>query len=135
VLGARGIAPGPLCFAGCLQIGTVTEAGTGDYNLWLNCCMPPDLGEEALFLGGKQAWYVLAQHARDVLARRAIPVDWVGRAPAAPEAVESDRVDLGLEHRLIRIPVAGNRVLRVVVNRTSTPQRVVTAFLDRRVTL
>lgn len=135
MLGARGIAPGPLCFAGSLQIDTVTEAGTGDYNLWLNCCMPPDLSEEVLLLGGKQAGYVLTQHARDVLARRAIPVDWVERALAAPEAVEPYRVALELEHRLLRIPEAGNRVLLLVVNQKSTPQRVVTAFFDRRVTL
>ncbi|GBD17002.1 hypothetical protein HRbin26_01913 [bacterium HR26] len=77
----------------------------------------------------------MLQHARDVLARRAIPVDWVERALTAPEAVESDRVDFELEHRLLRILEAGNRVVRVIVNRASTPQRVVTAFFDRRVTL
>lgn len=86
-------------------------------------------------MDGKQAGYVLAQHARDVLARRAIPVDWVERVLTAPEAVESDRVDFELGHRLLRIPEAGNRVLHVIVNRTSTAQRVVTVFFDRRVTL
>ena len=114
----------------------IAEASGGYYNRWLNCCMPPDLSEEVLLLGGKQAGYVLlTQHARDVLARGAILVDGVERALAAPEAVEPDRVDLELEHRLIRIPGAGNRVLRVIVNQKSTPQRVVTAFFDRRVTL
>lgn len=79
--------------------------------------------------------YILTQHARDALEKREIQVRWVERAMAAPEAVETDRVDPALEHRLIRIPEAGNRVLRVIVNRQSSPMRVVTVFFDRRVIL
>lgn len=79
--------------------------------------------------------YILTQHARDTLEKRGIPVEWVERALAGPEVVEADRVDSALEHRLVRIPEAGNRVLRVIVNRQSSLMRVVTVFFDRRVIL
>ncbi|BDG25655.1 DUF4258 domain-containing protein [Thermus thermophilus] len=78
--------------------------------------------------------YVLTQHAREVLEKRGIPLEWIERALAFPEAVEKDRVDPSLEHRLVRIPERG-KVLRVVVNPKPHPMRVVTAFLDRRVVL
>lgn len=50
----------------------------------------------------------------------------------APERVELDEVDPDLEHRLARIPEFGNRVLRVIVNPSVTPARIVTVFFDRR---
>lgn len=48
---------------------------------------------------------------------------------AHPERVDPDP-DPQLEHRLARIDECGGRVLRVVVNRTELPLRVVTAYLD-----
>lgn len=76
--------------------------------------------------------YTLTEHARDVLKKREIPVDWMERALTAPEVIESDRVDPDLEHRLRRIPEAANRVLHLIVNRRRSPLRVVTVFFDRR---
>ena len=75
--------------------------------------------------------YELTQHARDAMAKRAIPQEWVERALAAPQWTEGDPVDDVLEHRLMRIPEFGHRVLRVIVNLEAEPPRVVTAYFDR----
>lgn len=76
--------------------------------------------------------YVLTEHARDALAKRRILTDWMERALTTPELIEADPIDADLEHRLTRIAEFENRVLRVVVNVTVTPPRVVTVFFDRR---
>jgi len=49
--------------------------------------------------------------------------------PALTEPAESD---LALENRFGRIAEFGNRVLRVVVNTTVVPERVVSVYFDRR---
>lgn len=76
--------------------------------------------------------YVLTEHARDMLEKRQIPVAWMERALRMPEATEADRMDPALEHRLVRVPEFGNRVLRVIVNCEKVPPAVVTIFFDRR---
>jgi len=48
-----------------------------------------------------------------------------------PQRIEADRVDSTLEHRMARIEQYGGRVLRVVVNTSSKPPRIVTVFFDR----
>jgi hypothetical protein len=77
--------------------------------------------------------YHLTQHARDVLAKRRIPLEWVERVLEHPERVQSDENDGDLEHRLARIPEYGNRVLRVIVNRVSIPEKIVTFYFDHNV--
>ena len=64
--------------------------------------------------------YYLTQHAADVLEVRRIPTEWM------------ERVDADLQHRLGRIRESENRVLRVIVNPTATPPRIVTVYFDRR---
>ncbi|MCE7938162.1 MAG: DUF4258 domain-containing protein [Chloroflexi bacterium CFX6] len=76
--------------------------------------------------------FILTEHARDALAKRGISITWVERVFHSPEAIEPDRIDPELEHRLARIPELENRVLRVIVNVTVEPKRIVTLFLDRR---
>jgi hypothetical protein len=49
----------------------------------------------------------------------------------SPEWVEVDTKDPSLEHRFVRIPEFGSRVLRVIINIEATPPRVVTAYFDR----
>lgn len=63
----------------------------------------------------------LTQHASDAIAKREIAITWVEQALATPERVEPDAHDPALEHRLAAIEEFGNRVLRVVVNRTVSP--------------
>lgn len=79
--------------------------------------------------------YILTEHAQDALVRRQIPLEWLERVLNAPEATEADPMDPELEHRLARITEFGGRALRVIVNCTTTPPRVVTAFFDRRGTI
>ena len=76
--------------------------------------------------------YRLSQHALEALEKRQIKREWLERALESPETREPDRADSNLEHRLVRIPEFGNRLLRLVVNSTAQPVFVVTIFFDRR---
>jgi hypothetical protein len=75
--------------------------------------------------------YTLTKHAKDVLEERELPVAWLERVLNTPQRVEPDPDDVELEHHLGRIAEHGNRVLRVVVNKTVRPARVVTLYFDR----
>ena len=75
--------------------------------------------------------YELTQHARDVLAERHIPVEWLERALREPELKQPDPADATLERRYRKIPEHQNRVLRVVVNTTVVAERVVSVCFDR----
>jgi len=75
--------------------------------------------------------YELTQHARDVLAERHIRVEWMERALVEPELKLPDPTDATLERRYRKIPEHENRVLRVVVNTTVAPERVVSVHFDR----
>ena len=76
--------------------------------------------------------YHLTEHARDALAKRRVPLEWMERTLAAPEWTEKDSMDEDLEHRLARIPEFGGRVLRVIVNIKAATPRIVTVYFDRR---
>lgn len=75
--------------------------------------------------------YELSQHAHDVLTERKIPVEWLERALHEPELKRPDPADATLERRYRKIPEHANRVLRVVVNTTVAPERVVSVYFDR----
>ncbi|MBE9146756.1 DUF4258 domain-containing protein [Planktothrix mougeotii LEGE 06226] len=64
------------------------------------------------------------------MQERAIPEEWVISAINEPDFCEehSDNTT----HYIKSIPEFGGRFLRVVVNSTVTPNRVVTVFFDRR---
>ncbi|MGQ9555496.1 MAG: DUF4258 domain-containing protein [Anaerolineae bacterium] len=70
-------------------------------------------------------------HARDMLAERQIPEEWVWRCIESP-----DQKEFGADnnvHYLKVIEERGGRFLHVVVNPHLRPNRVVTVFFDRRV--
>jgi hypothetical protein len=73
-----------------------------------------------------------SKHARKVLEERKIPVEWVERTLAAPELRLPDPDDAAVERRYRKIPEYGGRVLRVAVNNTVEPERVVSVFFDRK---
>lgn len=75
--------------------------------------------------------YELTIHARHVLEEREISMEWLERTLNHPEFKMSDPNEPHLERRYRRIPEFGNRVLRVVVNTTVEPVRVVSVFFDR----
>lgn len=76
--------------------------------------------------------FELTQHARKVLAEREIPLEWVERTLAEPELSQPDPHDATVERCFRRIPEFGGRVLRVAVNTTVEPNRVVSVFFDRQ---
>lgn len=75
--------------------------------------------------------YELTQHAREVLAERAIALEWVERALSKPAMTEPDPGDPAVQRFYCAIPEFGGRTLRVAVNTTVSPWRVVSVFFDR----
>ena len=76
--------------------------------------------------------FELTRHARKALAEREIPIEWVERAFSQPELRLPDPDDAAVERRYRKIPEFGGRVLRVAVNITVEPNRVVSVFFDRK---
>lgn len=75
--------------------------------------------------------YEFTKHARQVIQERKIKPDWIALALSKPEKIEQDSTDQELEHALARIPEFGNRVLRVIYNKTEKPIRIITVYFDR----
>ena len=73
------------------------------------------------------------RHAVQVMAERAISVEWVERVLAAPAWRLPDPNDPMVERFFGRIAERDGRALRVVVNTSVTPWRVVSVFFDRSV--
>lgn len=67
-----------------------------------------------------------------MLAEREILLEWLERTLCEPAWHETDPNDASLERRYRSIPEYSGRVLRVVVNVTVEPVRVVSVFFDRR---
>lgn len=74
--------------------------------------------------------FVLSNHALDVLLERDIPERWVWSTIAEPDNVWEGQD--GNRHYSKLIAERDDRVLHVVINGSVSPQRVVTAFFDRR---
>jgi hypothetical protein len=74
--------------------------------------------------------YEFSEHAYDMLRERNIRESWVKLAMEDPEKKEPQ--DDGTVHHIRAIEQYGGRYLRVVVNPNVRPQRIVTAFFDRR---
>ncbi len=75
--------------------------------------------------------YDFSAHALDMFSERAIPEEWVGDVLNSP-----DRTEVGEDynvHYIKTIVAFGGRFLRVVVNPSQNPVRVVTLFFDRRI--
>lgn len=76
--------------------------------------------------------FELTKHASKALAERGIAIEWVERTLAAPELRLPDPDDTAVERLYRKIPKFGGRVLRVAVNTTVEPHRVVSVFFDRQ---
>ena len=70
-------------------------------------------------------------HALLMMDERDIPPEWVDRVIGSPSLRLPDPKDPEVERFFGRIPEFGNRALRVAVNTSATPWRVVTVFFDR----
>jgi Domain of unknown function (DUF4258) len=75
--------------------------------------------------------YELTKHAQKALEERGIQIEWLERALSQPECVIPDPEDATVERYFRRIPEFGGRVLRVAVNTTVEPKRIVSVFFDR----
>lgn len=76
--------------------------------------------------------YVLTEHAKESLQRRTnIRLQWLEQAITSPHRIEKDVVDSELTHYLYRVDEFEGRVLRVIVNSSVEPLRVITVFFDR----
>jgi len=75
--------------------------------------------------------HTLTEHAKKVLEEREIPLEWLERALNEPALCQPDPDDASLERRYRFIPEFGGRVLRVVVDPSVEPVRVVSVFFDR----
>ncbi|MCK4506324.1 MAG: DUF4258 domain-containing protein [Candidatus Aegiribacteria sp.] len=72
-----------------------------------------------------------SKHFADMLKERGIKKEWVDLVFDSPDRVE-EKGD-GTRHFIKRIPEFGNRWLRIIVNTTTTPEILITAYFDRRV--
>ena len=72
-----------------------------------------------------------SQHAQDVMRERRIERSWVESAVSAPVLRTPDASDQDLERFYAPIQQNEGRILRVVVNTSSAPWRVITVFFDR----
>ncbi|MFO7949489.1 MAG: DUF4258 domain-containing protein, partial [Candidatus Fermentibacteraceae bacterium] len=71
-----------------------------------------------------------SRHFSDMLVERDISMEWVNAVIEAPSRIE-DRDDR-TRHYIGQIKDYGNSWLRVIVNRSTEPWILVTAFFDRR---
>ena len=69
-------------------------------------------------------------HFEEMLNERNISTEWVSQVLDTPDKVEIK--EDGTVHYLKKITEYSNRWLRVVVNESITPNKLVTAFFDRR---
>lgn len=74
--------------------------------------------------------YILSTHAQTVVKERGLSEDWIRRAIEKPDIFEND--EDGTTHYIKTIEERDGRVLRVIVNPSEEPKKVVTVFFDRR---
>ena len=70
------------------------------------------------------------KHFKQMLEEMSIQAEWIDRTIKIPDLKENHADST--THFIKQIPEHGNRWLRVVVNVGVEPNRVVTAFFDRR---
>lgn len=76
---------------------------------------------------------VYTAHAKIMMQERGIREDWVETAIQDPDRTEQREDDE--VHYLKRIPQERGKTLRVIINPSVHPEKVVTVFFDRRVQL
>nr|WP_319375524.1 DUF4258 domain-containing protein [uncultured Methanoregula sp.] len=70
-------------------------------------------------------------HARTMMQERMIQEEWITMTVNNPDFTESKGEEE--RHYLKRIPDAGEKILRVILNPSVTPHRIITVFFDRRI--
>lgn len=77
--------------------------------------------------------YIFSKHAQFQIQERKIKTPWIQETLNNPDQIIPFADDHGNTHYLKQIEEFGNRYLRVVVNQTVEPNRIVTLFFDRRI--
>jgi hypothetical protein len=77
--------------------------------------------------------FELSEHARFQMQERNIQTPWLIGTLSTPDRLLPLADPHGKTHYLKQISDFGDRWLRVIVNPTVDPQRIVTIFFDRRV--
>jgi hypothetical protein len=75
--------------------------------------------------------YVLSEHAETTVRERNIAPAWIEAALNNADLELPHDTDLTLRYYFKRIEAVENRILRLVVNRTSEAPVIVTAYFDR----
>ena len=74
---------------------------------------------------------IFTNHAENVITERNILKEWVVYVIYNPVKTENDKIDTSLIHNLGKIQERGDRILRVIRSKESTPVKVVTTYFDR----
>lgn len=77
--------------------------------------------------------YTLTKHAQFQIQERKLKTNWIQETLNNPDQTIPLADEHGNTHYLKQIEEFGNRYLRVVVNQTVEPNRIVTLFFDRRI--
>jgi hypothetical membrane protein len=76
--------------------------------------------------------FSFSKHALSQIEIRNIKKEWVFQVSLYPDSVLTSKDVDGNSHYFGKISEFGNRTLRVVINESVTPNRIVTVFFDRR---
>jgi len=74
--------------------------------------------------------FTVTEHARKRCARRGVDLQWISEAIQNPRETFPDLVDPDATHFRYDVPQRGFRTLRVVVNDSVDPPRIITAFFE-----
>jgi hypothetical protein len=77
--------------------------------------------------------FTLSEHASYQMQERNIQLSWIEDTLVNPQQTLPQADSQGNTHYLKQIPQFDNRWLRVIVNPTVEPNRIVTVFFDRRI--
>ena len=75
--------------------------------------------------------FELTIHAKKVIYRRKISLEWIRKVLKSSHKVIKDRADHDLKHYLGIIFEFDSRILHIVINYKASPIKVVTAYFDR----
>lgn len=77
--------------------------------------------------------YAFTLHAKTAMSTRSLTQGLVLSALRSPDMIVADRYDPAIGSYCKAVPGCGNLVLRVVVDRATRPETVITAYIDRRI--
>lgn len=77
--------------------------------------------------------YAFTLHAKTAMSMRSLTQGLVFSALRSPDMIVADRYNPAIDSYCKAVPGCGSLVLRVVVDRATRPETVITAYIDRRI--